>query len=214
MRTMLCLSGGMDSSTLLSELLWSGDQVATISFDYGQRHRRELDAAKVIAHGFGVDNQVIALPGILSGSALTGQSDIPHGHYEADSMRATVVAGRNMIMIAIAASVAIQKGFDRVAYSAHAGDHHIYPDCRPAFVVAMDAVMQVADEHPISLYAPFLQMTKREIALRAMTLGVPLDHTWTCYEGGADPCGKCGACVERNEAIAWAELYHKRGARS
>jgi len=200
-KTLLILSGGMDSSTLLYHLLDMGHKVEALSFDYLQRHRRELDSAKRICELTNVPHEILQIPA-LTGSALTFDKDVPHGHYEEESMKDTVVPNRNMVMLAHAASTAIARGHDNVAYGCHHGDHAIYPDCRAEFVAAMSQAFALCDWKEIKLLTPFLTWDKGAIARRGAELEVPFELTWTCYEGGEEPCGKCGACVERAEAMA------------
>jgi 7-cyano-7-deazaguanine synthase len=129
---------------------------------------------------------------------------VPEGHYAQENMKLTVVPNRNMLMLAAATAWAISSQYDAVAYACHAGDHIIYPDCRPAFTDAMAQVMSVCDFRPVLLSRPFLHKSKGEIAVLGHQLGVPFRDTWTCYKGEAKPCGVCGACVERAEAFAFA----------
>ena len=198
----LLLSGGMDSAVLLASIVAAGRRVVALSVDYGQRHRRELDAASDLAAYYKVPHEVVTIPpAIVSGSALTGGGPVPHGHYADPSMRVTVVPNRNMILIAYAAAVAARDGLDRVAYAAHGGDHAIYPDCRPEFVKAMSLALGVCHYDPIELHCPFLNKSKADIALIGDILSVPFRLTWSCYEGGEKPCGQCGTCVERAEAF-------------
>ena len=200
MKTKLIYSGGMDSTVLLYWLIDAGHDVSAISFHYGQRHGKELQCAEAICSMLGVAHQVVELPR-MKGSALVGDGKIPHGHYAEESMKQTVVPNRNMILLAHAASAAIIDGCTALAYGCHAGDHAIYPDCRPEFVATMSAAIAMCDWSNLSLLAPFVSIDKTEIARIAKRLGVPLELTWTCYEGGASPCGQCGSCTERNEAI-------------
>lgn len=200
MKTKLIYSGGMDSTVLLYWLKDAGHDVSAVSFHYGQRHSKELQCAARICSVLGVPHEIIQLPK-LRGSALVGDGDIPHGHYAEESMKRTVVPNRNMIMLAHAGSIAIADGCHTVAYGCHAGDHAIYPDCRPEFVATMAAAMVMCDWSKLQLLTPFVAIDKTEIARIAKHLSVPLDLTWTCYEGGETPCGKCGSCTERNEAI-------------
>lgn len=210
MKTVLILSGGMDSTVLLHWLLRRGDEVSTLSFDYGQRHRKELDFAAASAIGAGVPYDLVDLSGIgrlLGGSSQTDPGvPVPEGHYTEESMKATVVPNRNMIMLAVAGGVAIARKAGRVAYAAHSGDHAIYPDCREEFVRAMDAALGLADWSLVSVDRPFVGMTKAEIARVGATFGVDFSKTWSCYKGGKLHCGKCGTCVERREAFALAGL--------
>ncbi len=204
MKIVSLLSGGLDSSTMLFDLLADGNDVHAVSFDYGQRHgKRELAAARTIAALARVPHKIVRIdPTLFAGTSLTGGGPVPHGHYEEGSMKQTVVPNRNMVMLALAASYAITIKADAVAYACHAGDHAIYPDCRSEFVVAMGAALSLCDWHKIQLITPYVSLTKRDIAVRAKQLGVPIAETWTCYEGGKHPCGVCGSCVERTEALA------------
>jgi 7-cyano-7-deazaguanine synthase len=200
MKTKLIYSGGMDSTVLLYWLRKFGHDVSCVSFHYGQRHSKELDCAARICDLLGVEHDIIQLPK-LRGSSLVGEGEIPHGHYAEESMKRTVVPNRNMVMLAHATSIAIADKCDAVAYGCHAGDHAIYPDCRPEFSATMAAAISMCDWHSIQLLTPFISIDKTEIARISKRLAVPLDMTWTCYEGGESPCGLCGSCVERNEAI-------------
>lgn len=199
-RTLLVYSGGMDSTVLLYHLREQGHKVSAVSFDYGQRHSRELQCAASICSRLGIEHTTLKLPG-FTGSALTGDCDVPHGHYADETMKKTVVPNRNMVMLAHATSLAIAVGMDHVAYAAHSGDHAIYPDCRPEFVGTMSAAIYLCDWSNVTLLAPFIAIDKGEIARIGHRLGVPFDETWTCYEGQDEPCGECGACVERQEAL-------------
>lgn len=197
----LIYSGGMDSTVLLYLYKESGRRVVALSFNYGQRHSRELESAKTICELTGTEHHVLTLP-TLRGPTVTGGVAIPHGHYEEESMKAIVCPNRNMIMLAYAANFAIDRDCSAVAYGCHGGDHAIYPDCRPEFVEVMRQALRICDWHPLELLTPFLTMTKRDIANIGKRLNVPFELTWTCYEGGNEPCGKCGSCVERTEALA------------
>lgn len=209
MKTLLILSGGADSATLAYHLRDQGHELGFLSFDYGQRHRKELDAAAAIAQAIGAEHVVMELPGLgalLKGSALTDDVPVPHGHYAAESMRLTVVPNRNTIMLSLAWGVACAQSCDVLAYGAHAGDHFIYPDCRPEYVVALEAAFRLGTEghrkDDLRLVAPFIYMDKAQIVKRGLELGVPFEKTWTCYEGKDLACGKCGSCRERLEAFA------------
>lgn len=204
MKTILIYSGGMDSTTLLYKLLADGDKVLCLSFNYGQRHKKELLAATKICRKLKVPHKIVditAMKSLMAGSALTSDIKVPEGHYEAKNMKSTVVPNRNMIFLSLAIAQAISLKFDRVAIAVHAGDHAIYPDCRPEFIKKMNAVSLAANYKKIEIYAPFLNWTKGKIAKLGKKLKVPFKETWTCYKGLAKPCGKCGACVEREEAL-------------
>ncbi|WP_296416876.1 MULTISPECIES: 7-cyano-7-deazaguanine synthase QueC [unclassified Vulcanococcus] len=208
MKAVAIISGGMDSVTLAHWLKRVYTDLHLISFDYGQRHHRELERAKYQAQLLGAEHTVIDISGIrplLKGSALTDDVAVPHGHYAEETMRATVVPNRNAIMLSIAWGLACSNGADVLACGVHAGDHHIYPDCRPEFIEQLGQALLTGTvghrKERLSLIAPFVNKTKTDIAAIGGELGVPFEHTWTCYEGGEVHCGKCGACTERKEAF-------------
>jgi 7-cyano-7-deazaguanine synthase len=202
-------SGGLDSSVLVHHLRDDGWRLRIVSFDYGQRHAVELEHARRLAASIDARHDVVdlrAVGALLSGSALTDPGvEVPDGHYTDESMRATVVANRNAIFTMIATGVAVADGAHAVALGIHAGDHTVYPDCRPAFVAAAEHLARVANEgfvpHDFTVLAPFLGWSKADIVRRGAELGVPFDETWSCYKGGLTHCGTCGTCVERREAF-------------
>jgi 7-cyano-7-deazaguanine synthase len=200
------LSGGMDSAVLLGWVRNETDAagVHALSVDYGQRHRRELWSAFQLARFYGAEFHRVGLPpSLLAGSALTGSGEVPRGlDYRDPGQAATVVAGRNLVLASLAVAHAARHGCDRVYLAAHAGDRAVYPDCRPEFVAGLDRAAR--EGYGVSVLAPFAAkgMDKRAVAHLGKSLGVPLDMTWSCYEGGDRPCGSCGACAERSEALA------------
>jgi 7-cyano-7-deazaguanine synthase len=218
-KAVVLFSGGLDSTTLLYERMDSGRHVLPISFDYGQRHGRELQHARAIhstlTHERGLDNisplivsDLYALRHVGRGSSQLGDLPVPHGHYAEESMKATVVPNRNMIMLALATAYAISNGAVEVAYAAHAGDHAIYPDCRPQFSEALRqaiALCDYASRAPL-LVTPFINHSKSDIVVKASAWSVPLHMTYSCYEGGERHCGLCGTCVERKEAFVLAAV--------
>lgn len=209
MKSVLLLSGGIDSSAALRVLKDEGHRIFALSLHYGQRHSKELEFAKRQADTLCEEHQTVdlsALQPLLAGSSQTSAIEVPEGHYSAENMKLTVVPNRNMIMLSIAIGWAVSLKADQVCYAAHAGDHHIYPDCRPEFAEKMDAVAQICDWHPVRLYRPFIHFSKAEIVKKAAALGVDFTQTWSCYKGLEKHCGRCGTCVERQEAFALAKI--------
>lgn len=211
MKSVLIYSGGLDSTVLLHHLLAAGTGVLALSVDYGQRHRaQELRCARQQCETAGVPHRVADLSSIatlLGGSSLTDASiAVAHGHYSEDNMKTTVVPNRNMILLAIAGGWAIAQKADNIAYAAHSGDHTVYPDCRPEFADAMHHALSLADWHRVALYRPFVTLNKADIVRRGAELRVDFANTWSCYEGGALHCGRCGTCVERREAFYLAGI--------
>lgn len=204
------LSGGMDSATLAYWLVREGYVVRFISVDYGQRHSKELKAARRIAEALDVPHHIIdltSLAPLLGGSALTDRTvEVPVGHYSDDTMAKTVVPNRNAMMLSIAWAVAVAHGDSHVAYAAHAGDVAQYPDCRPEFASDLEWALRTGTETEIELLAPFLNIRKSDIVSIGHSLNVPFELTWSCYQGGETHCGLCGTCVERREAFAHAHV--------
>jgi 7-cyano-7-deazaguanine synthase len=206
------VSGGLDSTVLVHHLADLGLNVSMISFDYGQRHRKELDHAKKTASRFSIEHQIVDLTNVtnlISRSVLTDHSrDVPDGHYAEQTMRQTVVPNRNAIMLNIAAGWAITLGATSIATAIHAGDHYIYPDCRPVFREKLSEMLKVANEGFIDKYfsvrAPFVNSTKGDIVKLGDALAVEWSETWSCYKGGEIHCGSCGTCFERREAFTEA----------
>lgn len=201
----LILSGGMDSTVLLYDLLSQGYHVRALGIDYGQRHKKELECAAATCKELGIEFKVAdltSLKPLLAGSSQTDDTvAVPHGHYAEETMKLTVVPNRNALMLSCAVAWAISTKSEYVAYAAHAGDHAQYPDCREEFASAFNTVALLADWHKVSLLRPYVALTKADIAHRGDMLGVDFSKTWSCYEGGAVHCGKCGTCVERLEAL-------------
>jgi 7-cyano-7-deazaguanine synthase len=210
MKSIVVHSGGMDSTVLLYKLVSEGDEVKTLSINYGQRHAKEIDYARSLSEGLEVEHRVADLCSVtelLGGSALTSSEiEVPEGHYAEDNMKATVVPNRNMILLSVAAGWAISSKFVRIAYAAHAGDHAVYPDCRTEFADALNAAIGLADWHEVSLYRPFVGITKADVVKLGAELNVPFENTWSCYKGLDLHCGRCGTCVERREAFHLAEV--------
>ncbi len=211
MKTTIIYSGGLDSTVLLYHLLNQGHQVQALTVAYGQRHFVEMKHAAKICRNLCVEWRLADLrpiQGLIGTSSQTNTAiPVPHGHYAEESMKATVVPNRNMIMLAVAGGWAIATKCDFIAYGAHAGDHAIYPDCRDEFVNPLEQALLNADWHKVQILRPFIGKTKANIVEIGAALGVPFEDTWSCYEGeGKEHCGKCGTCVERREAFQIAEV--------
>ena len=210
-KTIAIVSGGLDSVTLGYKLKAEGHDLHLLGFNYGQRHVRELEFGRACAARLDAVYEIIdiaAFGRMLKGSALTDDIAVPHGHYAAPNMAVTVVPNRNAIFLALAYGVAVAEAADFVAIGVHAGDHPIYPDCRPAFLNAFDAMEKMAvaghGNPNLSLLAPFANFSKTDIVTLGAKLGVPFAETWSCYEGREIHCGLCGTCVERKEAFQLA----------
>ncbi|ANT54360.1 MULTISPECIES: 7-cyano-7-deazaguanine synthase QueC [Mesorhizobium] len=206
MKTLVICSGGLDSVSLAHKVAAEHELAGLLSFDYGQRHRKELRFAALCAERLSVPHRIIDIREIgrgLSGSALTDNVAVPDGHYAEDTMKTTVVPNRNAIMLAIAFGLAAARRADAVATAVHGGDHFIYPDCRPAFIDAFQVMQDRAlDGYAnIRLYAPYVNLTKADIVGDGATYGTPFVETWSCYKGAERHCGRCGTCVERREAF-------------
>lgn len=205
-KAVVIVSGGLDSTTLLYWVIKEGYEAQVLSFDYGQRHRKELEYAKRTCEKLGVKHKIVDLKSIhelLQGSALTSESvAVPEEHYSHESQKLTIVPNRNAIMLNIAIGYAVSIGAEKVFYAAHYNDRAIYPDCRWEFVESMNIVAKLANDNPrLEIVAPFVHKTKAEIVGIGRELGVPFEETWSCYKGKEKACGVCGTCRERIEAF-------------
>ncbi|MBY6065082.1 7-cyano-7-deazaguanine synthase QueC [Pseudidiomarina sediminum] len=205
-KVVVIYSGGMDSFTVLNRALKDGHEVYALSFNYGQRHVKELEVAAEVTQRLNIPHKIVditAINQLLAGSSLTSDAiAIPEGDYEEESMKSTVVPNRNMILLSLAIGYAVSLEAQAVYYGAHSGDHAIYPDCRPEFVKRMQEVSAIANYEPIAIEVPYLNADKGEILRDGLAMGLDYKQTWTCYNGREKACGKCGACVERLDAFA------------
>lgn len=202
------VSGGMDSTTLVYSLIDQGYTPHLVSFDYGQRHKKELQFALATAERLKLRWSLVDLSSItdlIDSSALTHGAEIPDGHYSEETMKITVVPNRNMVMISIAAAMVVNYQYAYIATGMHQGDHEIYPDCRPEFIHDMSRAIKDGNKgflhHEFQMLTPFIYRTKNSIAEVAYDLDVPLHLTWSCYRGEDIHCGRCSTCVERLEAV-------------
>lgn len=202
-KSLIILSGGMDSVTLLYD---KKDEIAVaVTFDYGSNHnKREEEFAKYHCEKLGIEHIIIPLTFIhdyFKSSLLEGASAIPDGHYEDETMKSTVVPFRNGIMLSVACGIAESRELEKVLIANHFGDHAIYPDCRKGFIDAMSEAMKCGTYKGIIIDAPYTTITKTDIAKIGKSLGIDYSKTYSCYKGGEKHCGKCGTCVERKEAL-------------
>lgn len=204
-KTIVILSGGLDSTTLLWHLKASGSELRALSINYGQRHKRELIQAAKLAAIAGVEHRIVdlsTLQPLLTGSSQTDPAvEVPEGHYEEKTMLKTIVAHRNLMMLTVAAQWASSLKYDSVSYGAHRGDSAVYPDCREEFVQSAEKTFELSDWHKVAIDRPFVNMTKGEIAQLAERLGVPISETFSCYKGGEIQCGRCSTCFERIQSM-------------
>jgi 7-cyano-7-deazaguanine synthase len=212
-KVVVAFSGGMDSTTVLAEALSLGHEAIPVGFQYPTKHNHwEREMAQKAQHNFWLDPEnsigdfyVIDLTSVFDcfkSNLLKSGDDIPEGHYEAENMKLTIVPGRNIIFASILAGYAWSIGAEEVWLGIHAGDHFIYPDCRPEFHDAMNDAINCGTDGEVELRAPFLTVTKKEILQRGLELKVNYKLTRTCYKDQAIACGKCGSCQERLSAFA------------
>ena len=209
--SLIVLSGGLDSTTMLYEYR---DRIAlAISFHYGSNHNdREIAFAKLHCKRLHIPHMVISLPFIkefFHSSLLEGADAIPEGNYDEANMKSTVVPFRNGIMLSIAAGMAENNKLQYIMLANHAGDHTIYPDCRPEFVRAMNDAVKAGTWNGVQLLTPYTHLTKASIASHGKALGIDYSETWSCYKGGEHHCGVCGTCRERIEALKIAGIADK-----
>ena len=211
-KVLLIYSGGMDSAPLLFKMLHEGYQVDAVTFDYGQRHKKEIEyAKKMIDHlktkNIHVRHDIVDTTSMFShinSSSLTNlEIAVPNCHYTEDVAKITVVPNRNQILLSVAVGIAAARGLPSMYYAAHGGDWAIYPDCRPEFLESLKETTRLSTLwHPVDIVAPFMPITKADIVKLGSALNLPYQLTWSCYNGLDKPCGTCPTCIERIEAFA------------
>lgn len=206
--SLLVLSGGMDSVTMLYKYV---DRIAlAVTFSYGSNHNaREAACAAEVCRRLGVEHLLIPLEFMgkyYRSALLSGADAIPDGHYALENLKQTVVPFRNGVMLAVACGLAESRGLKNVMLANHGGDHAIYPDCRPEFINAMSAAMTAGTDTGVKVWAPFTDLTKAQIAAIGKELGVDYSLTYSCYRGGEKHCGTCATCIERREALREAGI--------
>ena len=198
------LSGGLDSAVTLAYTLRLGDKAFTLSFDYEQKHRKELKQAKMIADFYSVSNKVVEIRLPWSGSSLLGEGEIPEKTEE--GIPNTFVPGRNIIFLALASGYASVIGAHDIYYGANSIDFSGYPDCRPEFVRSMNIALAYGLKERVSISAPLIEMSKAEIVQMGVDFKVPMELTWSCYKGGETPCGVCPSCRLRAKGFRIAKI--------
>lgn len=216
MKILVLSSGGVDSTTCLAMAVKEAgaENVLALSVYYGQKHDKEIQAAKKVAEYYGVQRMELDLSVIFAGSncSLLKQSteDIPLESYaqqiqetHGEKPVSTYVPFRNGLFLSSAASIALSHGCSKIMYGAHADDAAgaAYPDCSLGFVNAMNQAIYLGSGNQLSIEAPFVSLTKADVVKKGLELGVPYELTWSCYEGGEKPCGKCGTCIDRQKAF-------------
>ena len=208
-RTIALLSGGIDSATAACIAMEKGQQVIGLSFDYGQRHSKELKAAEILAKELSLEDHLTIKINLSSwgGSSLTDMSQqIPIKGIQKNLIPNTYVPGRNTIFIAIGLSLAEARGANRIALGINAMDYSGYPDCRPDYLKAYQKLANLSSKvgregKGIKLWAPLLHWEKTKIFKEALRLKIPINKTWSCYQGEKEPCGQCDSCRIRNQAL-------------
>lgn len=212
-KVVVLASGGLDSSTCLGKAVveFQPKNVLALSVIYGQRHKKEIDAAITVSKHYGVQHEIINLPAHLftgSDSPLVNDKvNMPHESYEdlrkSEGPSATYVPFRNSILISNGVALALSRGASYLYFGAHADDAHnwAYPDCTPEFIYAMQGAVRIGTYGKVDLVVPYMFNTKADIVMAAVGLSVPTNKTWSCYEGGDLHCGLCPTCVSRKEAF-------------
>jgi 7-cyano-7-deazaguanine synthase len=205
-------SGGMDSTAMLAFMQQEGHTIQPVAFNYGSKHndveyKALLDICDELELPPPIRFDLCEIFNVFKSDLLQGGGEIPEGHYADASMSRTVVPGRNSIMLTIAAGFAESLGYQSVAIANHAGDHFIYPDCRPEFIEAINQTIKLSSEQRVSIYAPFRFIDKAEICFLGFARGAPLHLSWSCYKGTPpNHCGVCGTCCERHYAFLKADV--------
>lgn len=214
-RAVVLLSGGLDSATTAAIAKAEGYELYAISFDYGQRHARELDSAKAVARSLGAAEHLIVSFDLrrIGGSALTDDIEVPldrPANHMAAAIPVTYVPARNTIFLSLALSYAESLGAFDIFIGVSAVDYSGYPDCRPEFIEAFETTANLATKAAVEgkgrfrIHAPLIGLSKAETIRRGLELGVDYSLTWSCYLGGDRPCGRCDSCKLRLAGFAAA----------
>lgn len=203
-KAVVVMSGWLDSTVLLYKIIDEWYEPYAISFNYWQKHSKELECAKKTCEKLWVSHKIVDisfLKDLLDSSLLNDEEEIPEGDYREETMKSTVVPSRNLIFSSIAIGYGQSIWAKVVALWVHGGDHTIYPDCREEFISKLNEVAKISDWNEIELYCPFVNISKTDVVKIWHDLDVDFSLTWSCYKWGEKPCGKCWTCVERLEAF-------------
>ncbi|ATW28250.1 7-cyano-7-deazaguanine synthase QueC [Candidatus Formimonas warabiya] len=204
MKAIVLLSGGLDSTVCMSVAQQAGYETVPISFDYGQRHFRELACARAVADFYRVKKHVLIETNMraIGGSALTDDIEVPAGDEQRQDVPVTYVPARNLIFLSYALGLAEVEKAEKIYIGVNAMDYSGYPDCRPEFIQKFQQVADYAtkagiEEKKISLETPLQYLSKAQIVALGMKNGAPLHLTTSCYQGGEEACGVCDSCLLR-----------------
>ena len=215
-KALVLFSGGVDSTTALAMAVkkYGADKTAALSISYGQKHSKEIEAARKIADYYGTELLELDLSKMFEYSSCSllkqnEDADIPKESYEEQLKDtdgepvSTYVPFRNGLFLASAASIALSLEAEIIYYGAHSDDAagSAYPDCSKVFNDAMNTAIYEGSGHKIKILAPVVEWNKKQVVAEGVKLGVPYEMTWSCYEGGDEPCGECGTCRDRREAF-------------
>ncbi|MCM1227282.1 MAG: 7-cyano-7-deazaguanine synthase QueC [Clostridium sp.] len=215
MKVLVLFSGGVDSTTCLAMAIdkYGTENVTALSVSYGQKHSKETECASAIAEYYGIEKIDLDLSLIFKYSdcslLVSSDEEIPHESYSEQLKKtdgspvSTYVPFRNGLFLSSAASIALSKNCGVIYYGAHADDAagNAYPDCSEVFNTAMNTAIYEGSGRKLKIEAPFVGMNKAEVVRIGLDLKVPYELTWSCYEGGEKPCGKCGTCIDRAKAF-------------
>lgn len=206
--SVIVLSGGMDSTTMLYE--YKENIALAITFDYGSiQNAEEQIFASLHCRKLSIQHLIIPLDFMhkyFKSALLSSPEDIPTINYDEENMKSTVVPFRNGIMLSIACGIAESNNLNRVLIANHSGDHSIYPDCRPEFIESIAKTISLGTYRNIEVFAPYTNLSKKKIAEKGNFLGIDYSETYSCYKGGRLHCGKCATCRERREALLMAGI--------
>ena len=203
-KAVVIISGWLDSTVLLYKVLNEWYDVYALSFNYGQKHSKEIECAKKTCEKLWVNHKIIDISfmkDLLSSSLLDDDKEVPEWDYREENMKSTVVPSRNLIFASIGIWYGQSIGAKIVALWVHWGDHTIYPDCREEFIEKLNEVAKISDWNKIELYCPYLWKEKALLVDEWNKMWVDFGLTWSCYKWGEKPCGKCWTCTERIEAF-------------